>query len=668
MRYFISGLVLTASIATLMASPVGAEPAGESDLPAVAFGEPSPCLEAKHDRFAGMGRFLVGPPIAPTDFDVDHYDIHIDVDFPGEIITGDVTITGRSQVPTLGLLLVDLQDDMAVSAITRDGTPLSFIHSTNRLTITLDQTFAVDETFDIRIQYSGHPVEGGLLSWSFDNAFGNPIASTLSEPWFARNWWPCKETPTDKATADIAFTAPADMIAASNGLLTEVIDNGATKTWRWHTDYPITTYLISTVITNFSTFQDTYDTMAGGTMPVEYYCYPDHLNIAQAAWAVTVPQINYFRTIYGEYPFVDEKYGMAEFPWGGAMEHQTLTSMGEGSIESERTIAHELAHQWWGDLVTCATWHDIWLNEGFATWSEAMWYGSVHGEEGYRQYMGWLNDEDGFPSPIYRYDLSDPWGIFSYVVYYKGAWAVHMLRGVLGEQDFWDGLTAYRAAFAFDAATTDQLKAIFETQSGQDLDWFFDQWIYGDSRPDYRYSWRADEPTPGQMTLYIDQVQTNVPPFTMPIEIDVVTDTGTERFTVWNSQASESYVLDPTGVPQSIVFDPDDWILDWHQEVMVDTPADPTLVTGPRLTGVRPLPFRTHLHVDYQGADDATLIIFDASGRLVRELVSAGNAVRTGSVVWDGRTDAGRVTPPGIYFLRLEAPGTTEVRRVVRVY
>jgi aminopeptidase N len=611
--------------------------------------------------------------VAPTTFDVDHYDLSIDVDFSTQTIQGDVAITGRSTVPFLPILLIDLEDGMAVSSITRGTSALTWSHAGDRLVINLDSPLGTGETFTVRIVYSGHPLEGGLMSFSFDRHAGSDIASTLSEPWFARNWWPCKESPTDKATADVRFTAPANMIAASNGLLSEVIDHGATKTWHWRTDYPIATYLISGAISNYAAFSTTYAPLAGGSMPVDFYVYPEHESIALAEWGITVDQIETFRGFFGEYPFVAEKYGMAEFPFGGAMEHQTLTSLGDCCIESDLTMAHELAHQWWGDMVTCATWGDIWLNEGFATWSEALWYEELHPGNGYRDYMNWL-DLGGFNGPIYRYDLSDPWEIFDGIVYYKGAWVVHMLRGVLGESAFWNGLTAYRAAYEGASATTEDLESVFEASSGQEIGWFFDEWIYGANQPNYRYSWQADTPDVGQLTLTIVQVQDDAPPFTMPIDIDVQTTSGTQRFRVMNTEGVQSFVLDVTGTPTGVVFDPENWILDWHAPGVVDVGSEPVAgIVGPTFDAIRPLPFQSSLVIPYRTgtrpdgshASATTLSIYDVTGRLVRRYVEQSSGP-SGEIVWDGRNEEGAAVAGGVYFLRLSGGPRSDVRRVVR--
>lgn len=638
------------------------------------------CAEALNLRLETTGRRRVGPPVPPTDYDAEHYDLRLNVDFDREWIGGAVFIRARSLVPELTRLTVDLADNMTVSAITRSDIPLSYQHVGDRLSIDLDRPFASNERLEVQIVYDGHPAPGGLMGFSFDTHGGSPIASTVSQPWAAPTWWPCKETPADKATAAIAVTVPSPLVAASNGMLIGLEDHGTTRTWRWETSYPIATYLICAAITDYARFSDIYIPEGGGTMGLEYFVYPEHYDAAVAAWGVVVDQLEYYRTVYGEYPFVDEKYGMAEIAFDGAMEHQTLTGIGPSCVEAEMIIAHELAHQWWGDMVTCATWHDLWLNEGFARYSEALWWGELNPSGGYQQYMGWLDwvEPGGFPGSVYQYDLTDPGQLFSPTVYDKGAWVVHMLRWVLGDERFFAGLLAWREAYAYDSGTTEDLEAILEAQGGMMLDWFFDQWVYGEKRPEYEYSWTPDTPEPGQLLVQIAQVQNNAPPFKMPIPLAVVTPTGLDQFTVWDSLRAQTFVLDVQAPQIGFMFDPDNWVLDYHRETTVSVdggvainPSDPP---GPRIERVHPVPFNTSLTITLgppprvePNPDPVTLTVYDQTGRPVQTLMHENRLNSTRTVLWDGRMAAGRLAPSGVYFLRLAAPGWSQVRRIVRI-
>jgi aminopeptidase N len=623
-------------------------------------------------RFAAAEAALRdGPPDPPTDYDAVHYSIHIDADFDAEMVHGDVAITARSLVPELTQLVLDLHDALLVTSVTCDSTLLSFFHASHRLTIQLDQPIDLGEDVTVGVGYGGAPPQfGDWYGWRFGtDSAGRPVASTSVEPWFAPYWWPCKETPDDKATVDISFTVPSDFIAASNGLLADVTSDGNTKTYYWESSYPIATYLVSAAVARYETFSDEYVTADQDTVPLDYYVYPQDLANAQAHWPGWVPQMLAVEVgFFGEYPFADEKYGMAEVVVSRTMEHQTLTSVGPGVIGHEMIIFHELAHQWWGDMVTCATWHDTWLNEGFATYSEALYYGQINPPDGYDEYMEWL--EPLGEGSVYRYSLDDIDDIFDHdMVYKKGAWVLHMLRHVLGDEVFFAGFAAYRSAFEYATATTEDFIAVMEGVLGTSLRWFFDEWVYGVERPRYEYWWNA--PEPGLVTLHIDQVQTDAPLFKMPIDIDVVTDFGTETFVVWDSLATQEFVLDVAGTPSELVFDPGNWVLEWHTELPTATPG--TILSGlgaPRIT-CSPLPFHDRLAIAFAVPEDwreaVDVGVYDLGGRRVRTLYRGSAPEGRLEISWSGLTSGGAPAAPGVYFVRLRSGDREVATRVVRV-
>ena len=504
-------------------------------------------------------------------YDVHHYDLDLDLSPSTHTLTGTVTVGAEVVGATLSTMALDLDDNMTVSAATSGGLPATFVHAGGTLNVTLDRTYAQGEAVSVGVSYAGDP-SGDYFGWdSFDS---QPMIWTLSEPFGAREWWPCKDLNTDKAdSVDIRVTVPDGLIVASNGLLESEVDNGATRTFHWATRYPIATYLVSLAIHPYIHFSDAYTPLAGGDpMPLEFYVFPSHYGAVQTNYALTKDMIGVFAQAYGEYPFVDEKYGHAEFNWGGGMEHQTLTSLGGWSPD---LISHELAHQWWGDMVTCADFHHIWLNEGFATWSEAYWVEQAYGEGIYRDYM----EAAAFygTGTIYVEDTSDVWGIFDWnLSYNKSSWVVHMLRGVLGDDDFFASLAAYRAAHEFGTAVTEDLRDICEAVSGRDLDAFFEQWIYGAYYPQYVYNWTAGPVGDySAVDLTIGQVQTNAGVFTMPIDVRVLTSTGTYDFTVENDAASRNYILPVDGDVLAVTLDPDDWIL-----CTIEAPLENPTFTG----------------------------------------------------------------------------------------
>ncbi len=485
-------------------------------------------------------------------YDVQHYDLELTLDSANQTLNGLVTTTAAVIGASLDVMDLNLSLGMNVSTVSAGGSVTSFSRSGDILTVTLDRTYTTGEIVAVAVTYDGNP-SGGSFGWSSHN--GLNMTWTLSEPFGARDWWPCKDLNTDKADSlDLAVTVLSGEIVASNGLLLSDLDDGTWHTFNWHTNYPTVTYLVSLAIYPYQRYSDWYSPLGGGDpMEVQFFVYPDHFAAVQANYALTVPMIGAFATAFGEYPFVDEKYGHAEFVWGGGMEHQTITSMGGWS---EDLISHELAHQWWGDMVTCADFGHIWLNEGFATWGEAYWAEQTYGVSTYQDYMsaasfygpGTIFVENPLTESIFGTDLT----------YNKASWVVHMLRGVLGDTDFFAGLQLYRSNHLYGSATTEDLQAALESVSGRDLTAFFQQWIYGEYFPIYEATWTT---APGEITVTLDQIQDNTGVFTMPVPLHIVTDQGTTIVRVENDQLSQDFVIPVTGVVTQVLVDPDHWIL-----------------------------------------------------------------------------------------------------------
>ncbi|UCC29797.1 MAG: Ig-like domain-containing protein, partial [Phycisphaerales bacterium] len=466
-----------------------------------------------------------------------------------------------------------------------------------------------------------------------NDVFGNPEVSTLSEPFFAYSWWPAKDGDvlvpgdnSDKATMEFSITVPDTLTVASNGLLQSVETlSGDRKRYNWASDYPIATYLVSFAASVYDTWTVDY-VHPGGTMPVEFYVYPSwNTSGNRAQWEKCVNMLGTFRPLFGEYPFIDEKYGIYNFHFGGGMEHQTMT--GQGSF-SEWLTAHELAHQWWGDMITCKTWNHIWLNEGFASYAEALWAENKPGSSGLpalkaemdgMRYLGggsvYVTDDE------IADEVSSIWNIFSGATSYnKGAWVLHMLRHVLGDDNFYDALAAYRTAYEFGAATTEDFQAVCEQfYDGGSLDWFFQEWVYGEYVPDYAWGWDAVQVN-GQdyLLVHIDQVQSvSVQRFIMPI--DIVADGMT--YVVFNDNDPEHFVVPVPEPPTTVALDPDAWIL-W------DSVTQTTYVPGPpTIVGTSPAPGEA---AAFEDAIDAVTVTFHTNVDVLQSHFSLIGA-RTGS-------------------------------------
>ncbi|MCB0284807.1 MAG: T9SS type A sorting domain-containing protein, partial [Calditrichaeota bacterium] len=395
---------------------------------------------------------------------------------------------------------------------------------------------------------------------------------TLSEPYGAKYWWPCKDTPIDKAdSVDIVVTVPENQIVASNGTLVSDIFNGdGSRTFHWQEKYPIATYLVSLAIAPYAHFTDTYNLSDSKEMLLDYYVYPQRETLAKSIFPMIKDHLDGLISYFGDYPFPDEKYGMAQFGWGGGMEHQTISSIGVVSESWEFVYVHELAHQWFGDALSCESWQEIWLNEGFASYAEALyaeWAGYDSWAPGPDAYNAYINSQRYTgPGKLIVEDTTSVSNIFAPIVYEKGSWILHMLRFVLGDSNFFEALKMYASDpdLRFASVTTEDFKNVCERISGYDLDKFFDQWLNFPYFPKYSYSMQPAEGNSvraSEVTVTILQEQLE-PIYAMPVELQFVFDAGRDTIiTVYNNLREQQYNFVLNDVPVQVIFDPDNHIL-----------------------------------------------------------------------------------------------------------
>jgi hypothetical protein len=508
------------------------------------------------------------------DTDVLHYDLTIEVDPATEWLGGTNTITVRSLVDNLTVFRVRIADYFTLTSVTSGGVPAVWTRiDPATIEITLDRPYNADEQFELFIAYNGFPIDQGFGSIVFTThgLSQQPLVFTLSEPWYAYTWWPAKDVNTDKATGDLSITVPNTMNVASNGVLVSTADlPGNRRQFNWSTAYQMVPYLFSFGATNYTRFSGTW-TYPSGSMPLEFFVYPERDTPGNRdGWLRTIPMLTTFSTLFGQYPFVSEKYGIYNFGFNGGMEHQTMT--GQGGF-GESLTAHELAHQWWGDMITCATWRDIWLNEGFATYCEALWYEfrpGNNGEQSLHEAMA-ARRPSSVNGSVYCYDDTNFSRIFSSnFSYRKGGWVLHMLRHVLGDEDFFETFALYRNAFEYRHAYTADFQDCAQVASDRDLDWFFQPWVYQVGAPDYQYAPRAFALNGrNYVELFLAQVQdAGWPTFVMPI--DVVAQVGGSPAThvVWNDARSEHLLFETAGPASNVQLDPENWILAVNKTVV----------------------------------------------------------------------------------------------------
>lgn len=548
---------------------------------------------------------------------------------------------------------------MTVDSVHAGGARVPFLRPGDLLEVTLDRRYGMGEGVTVDVWYGGRPVPTGFGSFVFTERGGVPWIWSLSQPSGARDWWPCKDHPLDKAdSVDVLVTCDSSLTVGSNGRLAEVTQNGnGTRTWHWAGRYPIAPYLVSIAVTNYIRISDWFRWSTSDSMEVVHLVTPGGLPAA-APLALTVDMLESFSRKFGLYPFVREKYGHAEIGSGGAMEHQTLSSATAAAF-AEYVVAHELAHQWFGDMITCGSWRDIWLHEGFATYAEALWFEERYGRAAYRADMApKLANARTARGTLLVEDTSSVGTLFDdALVYDKGACVLHMLRRVMGDSLFFLSLRNFAEdpRFRYGNASTEDFRRVCEAAWGDSLEWFFSQWMEREGHPHYLYSWSARETPPGwELAVRVDQAAEDGTPslFAMPLEVAVGGDGWDTTFTRFNDASPQAFLFLLPAEPRRVELDPDEWIL--RTAALLEEGE----LTGPpgayRLFQNHPNPFNGRTTCTYRlnRKSRIRLSILDILGRTVEVLVGDERWPGTWRVVWDPGDRAA-----GVYFCRLEAEG-----------
>jgi len=470
-----------------------------------------------HFQAAARARALIGavpPSVEGTDrgLDVLSYDISFDVDPAIRFLAGTTVLRVAGFAPRTTSLALDLDDAFAVSSVKRDGVEVTVAHAGGKLVIPFEPPLGAADRATLSISYRGIPP--GASALDFWQHAGGWAATSVAEPFLARTFWPCVDDPKEKAVATVHATVPAGYVAASAGVVSVADAGGGRSTYTWKLPQAISTYLVSLNVANYVTVEDAYKAMDGRIMPIRSYLLPENAAANATRLSAMKDHIAVLASLYGEYPFVDTKYGIVSSSFSGGMEHPTLTSIGESILSNvprdiTTLLVHELSHQWWGDRVTMRTWDDIWLNEGFATYSEVLYLEKAQGREPGPTLRATYDDGlyGGRLAQAVVADPADPFR-FTGAVYWKGAWFLHMLRRLVGDDAFFSGLRAYGDAHAWGTATRGELRAIFEHRTGLDLKQFWDQWLETQFRPTFRATFRtaADAST---VTLTVTETQSH---------------------------------------------------------------------------------------------------------------------------------------------------------------
>jgi len=599
--------------------------------------------------------------------DVLYYGLDIRVSVFSASLAGSVLVRARVMTGGSSTISLDLAGPMVVDSVLSGGIRLPVTRFPASFTAQLLRTYNEGEIVETEIYYHGTPDPSGFGSFLFGAHTGGPWIWSLSQPYGARDWWPCKDHPLDKAdSAGIRITVPAPLRVGSNGLLRTIRQNpNGTITYEWAERYPIATYLISVAIADFAVFSDWYRYSDTDSLEILNYVLPQHLASATPKLARTVDMLRIFDGLFGPYPFLKEKYGHCEFGRGGAMEHQTMTST---TTFEEDVIAHELAHQWFGDMITCATWQDLWLNEGFATYSESLYREVQYGPEEYRRLIrARMTSALTASGTLFVQDTSSVANLFApNRVYAKGASVLHMLRHVLGDEVFFRALRNYATdtRLQYRTVLTADFQSACEAAAGRSLAWFFTEWVYGEKYPRYEARWTAvPEEERFRISLIIHQeTRTSNPAFfTMPVDIRLSDESHDTTLVLFHEKNDQEFTFTTAFRPERLDVDPDHWIL----RELIDPNAD--LPSVARLEQNYPNPFNAGTTIIFHLArrTAATLTVHNTIGQTVATLVQEVREAGSHTIQWTGVDDRGLPLASGLYFARLSAGSSIVTRPLV---
>jgi aminopeptidase N len=580
-------------------------------------------------------------------YDLQYQRMDVSLDPAVYNISGSVTSHFKPN-QSMGSIYFDLSNSLTVSQVKYHGTNITSFQQlpSKELKIDFPASLPANVVDSLTIYYAGAP---STVNDAFRTSLqgGTPVLSTLNEPYGAQDWFPTKQSLNDKIERfDFKITTPSNYSVAANGkLMSETFPTGSTKLTFWRTMYPTPAYLIALSITNFVKLTDT---IGNPPFPFVNYIYPSTnssaTSIANINWTKQV--MDTFETYFGAYPFRNEKYGHMEFMYGGGMEHQTMSSMGAWS---KQLIAHELAHQWFGDKVTCGAWNDIWLNEGFATFGEHVANEKLLMTN--NEFLNYLQGQSGFITgsaggSVYVPDsgLSSIGRIFdSRLSYSKGGYILRMLKWILGDAVFYQALKDYHARpnLAYSYVRTSDFNASLLQSTGTDFTEFFNDWVYGEGYPTYNIKWMQSG---NQAVFKVSQTQSSalVSFFEMPLPIKVTGTAGQTAYLVLNNTSNNQYFLQSVTFPiASVQFNYEYQIIEKNSTVTQDNTLSVSSAEKESF-GLYPNPAKNEINL--KGIKKATdFTIHAVDGKLViRGTYQPGRSIGIAELV------------PGAYFITID--------------
>lgn len=593
-------------------------------------------------------------------YDIKYHRLEWNVDPAVQYIEGKVTTYFVAQ-DDMEEIYFDLRSNMIVREVQHRGEILTHSFEGDKLLrIPFNNVLSAGSLDSLSITYEGYPETEGFGSFETSNHQGVPVLWTLSEPYGARDWWPCKQSLNDKIDSiDILVSTPEEYKVGTNGILVNETTSNSITTYHWKHRYAIPAYLISIAVTNYEEFTDYLILERGDSIPVLNYVYPEDLSLAQQELQNTIEIMELFNALFGLYPFADEKYGHAQFGWGGGMEHQTMSSMGSFSYALQ---AHELAHQWFGNKVTCGSWEDIWLNEGFASYLTALTYEFNLSDEPWfglwkEESVGFITSVDG--GAVRVEDTTSVRRIFdSRLSYRKGAYLLHMLRWIIGDEAFFEACRNFLndPELAFGYARTADLQRHLEHTGERGLSEFFSDWYRGEGYPTYDILW---ESTDDGLELRVSQQSSHpsVEFFEMPLPVLVQGEGRDTLLRLEHVSNDQRFQVALDFEPKDILFDPDLWILSRGNEVregIVNT-TDPEELQN---YNAYPNPFTAELLLKLDpGERHHSIVIFNELGKVIARVDTSESLIHIETLSWEN----------GVYFVQINTKSQSTIKKVAKV-
>jgi aminopeptidase N len=571
--------------------------------------------------------------IAKTElYDVQYYFLDLNMTNTSTYLSGSVEIHAKAKV-NLDTALVELFESLTISQIQVNGNNVVYNRVANKINIPVNA--AANSTFVLKITYAGNPptaqtnpLGGSGLTAGTSNTWGNKVVWSLSEPFSAYEWFAVKQSLTDKAdSCAVHITVPDTLMAGSNGLLENVVSLPSNKKrFEWKHRHPIVYYLISVSVAKYIDYS-IYANPVGSSSPVliQNFIYnnPNTLPFFIDEINETADFMELYAQLFGPYPFADEKYGHCMAPLGGGMEHQTMTTQG---LFEKTLTSHELAHQWWGNNVTCASWCDIWLNEGFASYAEYLMLANLYpGDQiAHMQqvHQSVMNQAGG---SVWVLDSLDEARIFNgRLTYDKGAAIIHSIRYLINNDSlFFNGLRAFQQQFKDSTATGLDFKNFMASYCNTNLDSFFEQWYFGEGFPTYEIVWNQIGTDVLIEINHTASMPTVTPTFTNPLEIRISRQAQPDtliRFDI--SSNSMTYLLPNLGTVQGGMYiDPTNWIINGFGGVFFDENLSASNISNVQeeLWQAYPNPAQDYIYVKQKDQTPLTFMLFESNGKLLQK-------------------------------------------------